>query len=193
MSRFDLEDYEPVASRVQRFYDKFPAGAIHTEIVFDDGERVVIRATVWRDITDPRPAAVDYAEEILTERGVNSTSRIENAATSATGRAVSIAAAGLAPSDWTKKATREEMAKVQRREQVRSAPGRETGPVQIKGKAHGPIPDWLVKAAADAGVEYVWDNRDQLGANPKRPHFKNVNGDDAFWPPKDAPATEEPF
>ena len=38
-----------------------------------------------------------------------------NAATSATGRAVSIAAAGLAPSDWTKKATREEMEKVERR------------------------------------------------------------------------------
>lgn len=112
---FDLDSYEPVASRIQRFYDQYPNGAIHTEIVFDDGQRVVIKASVWRDIADSMPAGVDFAEEILTDRGVNSTSRIENAATSAAGRAVSIAAAGLAPSDWTKKATREEMQKVERR------------------------------------------------------------------------------
>lgn len=116
MSRFDLNDYEPVASRVQRFYEEFPNGAIHCEIVHDDGTRVVVKATVWRSLEDPRPAAVDYAEELLTDRGVNSTSRIENACTSATGRAVSIAAHGLGPSDWTKKPSREEMAKVQRRE-----------------------------------------------------------------------------
>ena len=111
---FNLDDYEPVASRIQRFYEAYPDGAIHTEIVFDDGQRVVIRASVYRDITHDRPAAVDYAEEHLTDRGVNATSRIENACTSAIGRAISVAAAGLGPSDWTKKPTREEMGKVQR-------------------------------------------------------------------------------
>lgn len=111
---FNLQDYEPVASRIQRFYEAYPTGAIHCEIVHDDGQRVIIKATVWRDINDARPAAVDYAEELLTDRGVNSTSRIENCATSATGRAISIAAHGLGPSDWTKKPSREEMEKVQR-------------------------------------------------------------------------------
>ena len=116
---FNLEDYEPVASRVQRFYQAHPNGAIHCEIVHDDGQRVVIKATVWRDLADPRPAAVDYAEEILADRGVNADSRIENCATSAIGRAISVAAHGLGPSDWTKKPSREEMAKVERRETVR--------------------------------------------------------------------------
>lgn len=190
---FELSDYEPVISRVQKFYERYPDGAIHTEIVFDDGIRVVIKASVYRNIADPMPAGVDYAEELLADRGVNASSRVENAATSAVGRAVSIAAGNLAPSDWTKKATREEMAKVQRRERVAAAPAGDVAAVQIKGKAHGPIPPWLIKAAADARVEWVWDNRDQLGANPKRPHFKNVNGDEAFWPPKDAPPDEEPF
>lgn len=111
---FNLEEYEPVASRVQRFYDAFPDGAIHSELVYDDGKRVVIKATVYRHITDPLPAAIDYAEEYLADRGVNATSRIENACTSAVGRAVSVAASGLGPSDWTKKPTREEMSKVQR-------------------------------------------------------------------------------
>ena len=111
---FKLDDYEPVASRIQRFYDAYPNGAIHCEVVHDDGQRVMVKATVWRDINDQRPSAVDYAEEVLTDRGVNSTSRVENCATSATGRAISIAAHGLGPSDWTKKPSREEMAKVQR-------------------------------------------------------------------------------
>lgn len=121
---FNLDDYEPVASRVQRFYEAYPNGAIHCEIVHDDGQRVVIKATVWRSIDDPRPAAIDYAEELLTDRGVNSTSRIENCATSATGRAISVAAHGLGSSDWTKKPSREEMTKVftsngQQREQFK--------------------------------------------------------------------------
>lgn len=111
---FNLDDYEPVASRIQRFYEAYPDGAIHTEIMFDDGQRVVIRASVYRHIAHDRPAAVDYAEEHLTDRGVNATSRIENACTSAIGRAISVAAAGLGPSDWTKKPTREEMGKVNR-------------------------------------------------------------------------------
>jgi hypothetical protein len=111
---FDLDSYEPVASRIQRFYEAYPTGAIHCEIVHDDGQRVIIKATVWRDINDARPSAVDYAEEMLSDRGVNSSSRVENCATSATGRAISIAAHGLGPSDWTKKPSREEMAKVQR-------------------------------------------------------------------------------
>ena len=111
---FNLDDYEPVASRIQRFYEAFPDGAIHSEIVYDDGKRVVIKATVYRHITDAIPAAVDFAEECLSDRGVNSTSRVENACTSAVGRAISVAALGLGPSDWTKKPTREEMSKVQR-------------------------------------------------------------------------------
>ena len=56
--------------------------------------------------------------------------------------------------------------------------------VRIKGKQHGPIPQWLNDECAKVGVTEVWDNRDGLAANPKRPWFKAVNGDKAFWEPR---------
>jgi hypothetical protein len=108
---FNLDEYEPVASRIARFWAEHPCGAIHTELVFDDGHRCVIKATVYFDST-AAPVSSDYAEEMQTERGVNATSRIENCATSAIGRA--LAAANFLASDWTKKPSREEMQKVQR-------------------------------------------------------------------------------
>lgn len=56
--------------------------------------------------------------------------------------------------------------------------------VRIKGKQHGPIPAWLNEECAKVGVTEVWDNRDGLAANPKRPWFKAVQGDKAFWEPR---------
>lgn len=56
--------------------------------------------------------------------------------------------------------------------------------VRIKGKQHGPIPEWLHAECAKKGVTEVWDNRDGLAVNPKRPWFKAVNGDAAFWEPR---------
>lgn len=58
--------------------------------------------------------------------------------------------------------------------------------VRIKGQQHGPIPAWLHKACAEKGVTEVWDNRDGLAANPKRPWFKATTGTEAFWAPKGA-------
>jgi len=63
--------------------------------------------------------------------------------------------------------------------------------VQVKGTQHGPLPDWLLTECVANGVTSVWDNRDGLAINPKRPWFKaadgtkNQRGDDmAFWPPR---------
>ena len=56
--------------------------------------------------------------------------------------------------------------------------------VRIKGKQHGPIPEWLNEQCAMKGVTEVWDNRDGLQANPKRPWFKSTTTNDAFWAPK---------
>jgi len=56
--------------------------------------------------------------------------------------------------------------------------------VRIKGQQHGPIPEWLHTECAKKGVTEVWDNRNKLSENPKRPWFKAVNGTEAFWAPR---------
>jgi hypothetical protein len=56
--------------------------------------------------------------------------------------------------------------------------------VRIKGKQHGELPGWLITACAEAGISEVYDNRDGLSENPKRPWFKATTGTKAFWPPK---------
>jgi hypothetical protein len=62
------------------------------------------------------------------------------------------------------------------------------GSVEIAGKQHGDLPNWLITACQKAGVARVWDNRDQA-VGTKRPWFKQadtVDGQEAvaFWPPK---------
>ena len=145
---FNLNDYEPVANRIARFWADHPEGAIYSELIYDDGERCVVKATVHFVKGEPAVSS-DYAEEMKTERGVNSTSRIENCCTSAQGRALS--AAGYLGSDWTKKSTREEMQKVQRHTPTDT---RET-PVHIPSGAFATPKQigYIKKLAKDANLD----------------------------------------
>lgn len=66
--------------------------------------------------------------------------------------------------------------------------------VEVAGKQHGDIPAWLNRAASKAGVTKVWDNRDALKDNPKRPHFVSADANKTpFWPPKNLTTDEIPF
>lgn len=56
--------------------------------------------------------------------------------------------------------------------------------VSIKGTTHGPVPEWLIKACKRDGVTEVWDNRDGLAENPKRPSFRATSGEKSYWPPR---------
>jgi hypothetical protein len=108
-----IEDYEPVASRLARFWEKHPEGRVITKLVTIEGDRVVVQADIYVDREDDRPIATDFAEEIRGSNNVNKTSHVENACTSAIGRA--LADCDFASStDWTKRPSREEMSKVQR-------------------------------------------------------------------------------
>ena len=183
---FNLDDYEPVAVRHSRWLEQHPNGRTITHMVSTPGADIcVIRAELWlEDVC----IATGYAEEVRGAGNVNRTSHVENCETSAVGRA--LANAGMAGSDVNKRPSREEMTKVQNtapKMRITQASSAKGDGVTIKGDQWGPIPDWLVLEAAQAGVTQVWDNRNGLAANPKRPWFKDANGDKAFWAPKGTP------
>lgn len=113
---FNLEEYETVAERLKRWWDAYPAGAIVTTMVHYDGQTVVFRAEGFAARDEERPIAVGFAEEVLNSSPVNKTSFVENAETSAVGRM--IGNSPLGSGDPAKRASREEMAKVERRQSV---------------------------------------------------------------------------
>lgn len=84
-----LEDYVPVHARVSAFYKKFPEGRIITDIVIIDEEKVIMKATIYRDERDII-AAQDFALEKFGSSFINVNSALENCSTSATGRALAM-------------------------------------------------------------------------------------------------------
>jgi hypothetical protein len=116
---FNLDDYEPVAARLDRWLHAKIAGyeasandypRVLTRMVSEPGADIcVIRAELW---LGENLIATGYAEEVRGSGNVNRTSHVENCETSAIGRA--LANCGMAGSDMTKRPSREEMAKVQR-------------------------------------------------------------------------------
>ena len=106
---FNLADYETVEERLIKFWKEHPDGRIDTELIEATPTRFIVRATIYRTEADARHWTSGLAFEHISDRGVNSTSALENCETSAIGRA--LANAGYATKG--KRASREEMSKVQ--------------------------------------------------------------------------------
>jgi hypothetical protein len=108
---FNLDDYEPVASRLDRFLKAHPDARVITELVHYSGDFAVFKTELW---LDGEIIATGWEEEVRNSSHINKTSHLANAETGALGRA--LANAGLSGSDFTKRPSREEMQKVVRYE-----------------------------------------------------------------------------
>lgn len=134
---FDLSAYETVAERLQRALNDHPDLRIITEVVDIARDpqtqrplQYVVKASLfYGDILK----AVDYAEEVVGSSHINRTSALENASTSATGRALSLAGyMGTDPN--TKKPirpTRQDMEKAERVTEAPKAPEPKLSEAQI--------------------------------------------------------------
>jgi len=117
MAGFNLNDYETVEQRLMRFYGDYPDARIITDNLTTAQDRQtstwVVKTTIFLNVGDQAaglPKATGLAFEIDGVNGMaNKTSALENCETSSIGRA--LANAGYS---GNKRATREEMEKVER-------------------------------------------------------------------------------
>jgi hypothetical protein len=168
---FNLQDYETVESRLEKWIKEFPDGRIETELIEASNTRFIVGAKLFKTEADPKPCATGLASETISEKGVNSTSALENCETSAIGRA--LANAGFAAKG--KRASREEMAKVNNaepnqyekklQERRYGAPGTKSAAIEDALRA-----SFAVDNKVDDPQQWtIADAVDAIGATPKEP------------------------
>ena len=133
---FNLADYETVESRLEKWWKDYPDGRVATKLEQASDTRYIVSAELFKTEADAKPCATGIASESISDRGVNSTSALENCETSAIGRA--LANAGYAAKG--KRASREEMSKVdqimvqQAQEKIKSFSVDRTDPLPISNE-----------------------------------------------------------
>jgi len=126
--------YTEVFVRVEAFRQAFGTDlGVDTSIVVDDGKRVVVKATIISK--EGLTVGSGLAEEIRGQGNVNKTSALENAETSAIGRA--LASLGLHGGSY---ASANEIAAVQRKEKAMKEPAKAPAAPSTKAKTPPPPP-----------------------------------------------------
>lgn len=165
---FNLDDYETVEERLVKFWKEHPDGQIHTKVLEHTSARFIVEASIYRTEADARPWTTGLAEETVQGRGVNATSALENCETSAIGRA--LANAGYATKG--KRASREEMSKVEAASKVKANIDEVKAKMADTSKEYIPVEKasdpWTVSSAGpvttmEQAVEMV---KDVLGGTP---------------------------
>jgi hypothetical protein len=158
---FDLSQYETVDQRLEKFWAKYPDGAIITEMVAYKDDRYIFKASVYKTYADVLPFATGFAEETVSGRGVNATSACENAESSAIGRALHTG--GISKhSEGKPRPSAEEMKKVQANQPKPFAE-------KLADKITMPVEDdpWTIKAVSPApsAAEAITLVQEVLGAS----------------------------
>ena len=83
---FDLSNYATVEERIKEFWKLFPNGRLETELVFHSEKSYIVKASAYKNLTDPVPSATDYAQETVGSSMTNKNFPLETCSTSALGR-----------------------------------------------------------------------------------------------------------
>lgn len=104
------KDYVLVKDRILAFNENYPNGSIRTKLISSvDSKMVIVKAVVTPDVKNPTRRFSDYSQAMIGQGAVNMTSALENASTSAVGRALAYMGIGviesIASADEMNKAT----------------------------------------------------------------------------------------
>jgi hypothetical protein len=154
VAHFNLDDYEPVEKRLgykkdaKSFWEDYPNGRILTSLLDFSNGRYIVQAFIYRSMDDQHPWSTGLAEETIQGRGVNATSALENAETSALGRA--LASAGYATKG--KRPSREEMSKVAAKVEADKAIAEAKAKMSQTGSTYVPVAKeddpWTIRESA---------------------------------------------
>ncbi len=84
--------YETVALRLKKFWDNYPEFSIQTILISADDAKVIVKATIMDE--NSHIVATGHSEEFRSHGKINRTSCLENAETSAVGRALAFLGLG---------------------------------------------------------------------------------------------------
>ena len=183
MGFFNLEDYETVESRLEKFWAENKDGRVFTRLLESTATRFIVEASIFRSHEDTLPWSTGLAEETVQGRGVNATSALENCETSAIGRA--LANAGYATKG--KRASREEMSKVKVKADTEQVIQEAKAKMAQTATEYVPIAKendpWTIRDAAPAATvdEAVNIVKEIIGGQTERDIPKCKCGKDMAW------------
>lgn len=90
------KEYVPVSERIKFFNEVYPNGSIVTELISSvESQNIVVKSTVTPDVKVPERIFTGYSQATVGDGYINKTSALENAETSAVGRALGIMGIGV--------------------------------------------------------------------------------------------------
>lgn len=90
------KDYVLVADRIIYFNENYPTGSITTQLVSaPQDQTIIIQAVVTPDIEKQHRIFTGYSQAVIGQGYINKTSALENAETSAVGRALAMMGIGV--------------------------------------------------------------------------------------------------